>query len=97
MNKSELIFEIGRKINLSSADIEDVLNAAIKIITAELKQGGKVQIIGFGTFSVRDRAAHINALPRARRSRLKFQRTSCRISSPANRSKRKSTEVNNDR
>ena len=64
MNKFELIYELGRKVNLQQCDIESVLNAAIKIITAELKQGGKVQIVGFGTFSVRDRAAHKCLTPR---------------------------------
>lgn len=45
------------KTGLSSADSKKALQAVIESITEELKRGGSVQLIGFGTFSVDERAA----------------------------------------
>lgn len=64
MNKSELIYEVGKATKLPAADIERTINAATDIIKAELAQGGKVQLIGFGTFEVRDRAERSGRNPR---------------------------------
>ena len=57
MNKSELIAAIASTAGLSKKDAESALNAFTATVTDELKKGGKVQLVGFGTFEVRDRAA----------------------------------------
>lgn len=57
MNKTELVAKVADKANLSKKDAEAALNATIDAIKAALKKGDKVQLIGFGTFEVRKRAA----------------------------------------
>lgn len=57
MNKTELIAAIADKAGLAKKDAEKALAAAIDAITASLKKGEKVQLIGFGNFEVRSRAA----------------------------------------
>ncbi len=57
MNKTELIAAIADKAGLAKKDAEKALTAAIGAITASLKKGEKVQLIGFGNFEVRKRAA----------------------------------------
>lgn len=64
MNKSELIDAIAHKRNMPLHDVERVINAATKIITDTLAQGNKVQLIGFGTFEVHDRAERQGRNPR---------------------------------
>lgn len=64
MTKSELIEAVALKCQTPRRDIERVITAAIDIIKAELAQGGKVQLIGFGTFSVHDRAERQGRNPR---------------------------------
>lgn len=64
MTKSELIEAVALKCQTPRRDIERVITAAIDIITDELAQGGKVLFIGFGTFSVHDRAEHNARNPR---------------------------------
>lgn len=61
MTKLELIDSIAHKLNIDAHQVERVINAATRIIRDELKHGGKVQLIGFGTFEVKERAPH-NAL-----------------------------------
>lgn len=56
MNKSELVSAISTKTELSKKSTETTLNAIIEIITEELKNNGKVQLVGFGTFETRKRA-----------------------------------------
>ena len=67
MNKTELIASVAEKANISKKDAEKAVAAFIDSITTELKNGGKVQLIGFGTFEVRERAARngINPLTKA--------------------------------
>ncbi|HZK25567.1 MAG TPA: HU family DNA-binding protein [Oscillospiraceae bacterium] len=55
MNKSELIGVVAEKTGMTKKDIEKVVNAVFDGIGESLAQGDKVQIIGFGTFDVRDR------------------------------------------
>ena len=50
MNKADLVAAIAEKAELSKKDSEKALKAAIEAITAELKKGQKVQLVGFGTF-----------------------------------------------
>jgi len=57
MNKAELVAEIAKKTSVSKKDAEAVVKAFTEVVTAELKKGGKVQLVGFGTFEVAKRAA----------------------------------------
>ena len=56
MNKVELVAAIAEKSELTKVDAEKALKAFIDTITEELKNGGKVQLVGFGTFEVAERA-----------------------------------------
>lgn len=64
MNKSELIEAVAKKADLSKAKAEEALNATLQTITASLKKGDEVKLIGFGTFTVRKRAATTGRNPR---------------------------------
>lgn len=57
MTKVELIAAVAEKADLSKKDADKAVNAAIQAITEGLKKDGKVQLVGFGTFEVRERAA----------------------------------------
>ncbi len=57
MNKSELVTAIAEKSELTKKDSEKALSAFIEVVNEELARGGKVQLVGFGTFSVVDRPA----------------------------------------
>ena len=57
MNKTELINVVKEKTGLSKKDAEQAVNAMLDTVTEELVKGGKVQIVGFGTFEVRSRSA----------------------------------------
>lgn len=57
MNKSELVVSIIKKTGLSKKDVEKATNAFIESISEALKKDEKVQLVGFGTFEVRNRAA----------------------------------------
>ena len=57
MNKTELITAVAEKAEISKKDSEKALKAFIDVVTEELKKGEKVQLVGFGTFEVSERAA----------------------------------------
>jgi DNA-binding protein HU-beta len=57
MNKTELVSAIAEKTELSKKDAESALKAFIDVVTDELTKGEKVQLVGFGTFEVSERAA----------------------------------------
>ncbi len=57
MNKSELIAKMSEKAELSKKDTEQALNAFVGSVEEALEDGDKVQLVGFGTFEVRHRAA----------------------------------------
>lgn len=57
MNKTELVAAIAAKAELSKKDSEKALAAFVETVTEELKKDGKVQLVGFGTFEVSQRAA----------------------------------------
>ena len=57
MNKQELIAAIAEQADISKNDAENALKAFTDIIMQELSKGGKVQLMGFGTFDVSERAA----------------------------------------
>ena len=64
MNKAEFIAELANNSGLSKKDAEAVLKAFVKTVEDELRKGGKVQIVGFGTFEVSERAARDGRNPR---------------------------------
>lgn len=57
MNRTELIAAIATKTELSKKDAEKALKAFTDVVTEELKKGEKIQLVGFGTFEVSERAA----------------------------------------
>ena len=57
MNKTELVAAMAEQTNLSKKDVEAALKAFIDVVSEELKKGEKVQLVGFGTFEVSERAA----------------------------------------
>lgn len=57
MNKTELVAAIADQADLSKKDAEKALTAVVDVVTEELRKGGKVQLVGFGTFEVTKRAA----------------------------------------
>ena len=63
MNKTELIAEVAQKSGLSKKDAEKALNATLDIVADALAKGDKVQLVGFGGFEVRERAARTGRNP----------------------------------
>ena len=57
MNRTELVAAMAEATELSKKDAEAALKAFIDAVTAEMKKGEKVQLVGFGTFEVSERAA----------------------------------------
>ncbi|WP_304650828.1 HU family DNA-binding protein [Syntrophomonas palmitatica] len=57
LNKTELIADIAAKTDMTKKDAEKVTNAFFAVVEQALKGGEKVQLVGFGTFEVRDRQA----------------------------------------
>ena len=57
MNKTELVAAIAEEAAISKKDAEKALKAFTDVVAAELKKGGKVQLVGFGTFEVAERKA----------------------------------------
>ena len=57
MNKNELVAAVAAKAELSKKDAEKALKAFSDVVAEELKAGGKIQLVGFGTFEVSKRAA----------------------------------------
>ncbi|MFG6392911.1 MAG: HU family DNA-binding protein [Lachnospiraceae bacterium] len=57
MNKTELVAAIAEKTELSKKDSEKALKAFIDVVSEELQKGEKIQLVGFGTFEVVERAA----------------------------------------
>ena len=63
MNKTELVAAIAEKTQLTKKDSEMALKAFIDVVSEELKKGEKIQLVGFGTFEVSDRAARTGKNP----------------------------------
>ena len=63
MNKAELVSAIADKAELSKKDAEAALKAFTDVIAEELKKGEKIQLVGFGTFEVSERAARTGRKP----------------------------------
>ena len=64
MNKTELVAAMAKETNLSKKDVEAVLKSFTDVVADELKKGGKIQLVGFGTFEVRNREARTGKNPR---------------------------------
>ncbi len=64
MNKADLIDAVADSADLSKADATRAVDAVLDGITSALKQGNTVSLVGFGTFSVKHRAARTGRNPR---------------------------------
>lgn len=64
MNKTELIAAVAENAALSKKDAEKAITAVFGTITNALTEGDKVQLVGFGTFEVRERGARTGKNPR---------------------------------
>jgi DNA-binding protein HU-beta len=64
MNKTELIHQVSEETGLSKKDTKVAVNAVFDVITRSLSTESKVQLIGFGNFEVRERAARRGRNPR---------------------------------
>lgn len=68
MNKSELIEAIAQEADLTKADAGRALDATVTAVTNALAKGDSVALVGFGTFSVKDRAARTGRNPQTGKS-----------------------------
>ena len=66
MNKTELIAAVAEKAGLTKKDVEKVLNSFINVVSNEMANKGKVQLVGFGTFETRQRAARKGLNPQTK-------------------------------
>lgn len=66
MNKQELITSMAEKTSLNKTNSEKALNAFIESVQEALANGEKVQLIGFGTFETKERAARVGLNPRTK-------------------------------
>ena len=63
MNKATLIAKMAEKSELSKKQAEAALTAFTDTVTEALKEGDKVQLMGFGTFEIKERAARVGRKP----------------------------------
>ena len=66
MNKAELINAVAAKTEVSKKEAEAVIAATLDAITAAMQQGDKVQLVGFGSFEVKNRAERIGRNPKTK-------------------------------
>ena len=66
MNKTELVAAMAEQTQLSKKDAEAALKAFIDVVSEEMKKGEKVQLVGFGTFEVAERAARTGRNPQTK-------------------------------
>ena len=66
MNKAELVSAVAEKSDMSKKDEEKAVNAVFEVIEESLAQSEKVQLVGFGTFEVKDRAARTGRNPQTK-------------------------------
>ena len=66
MNKTELIAAVAENAGMSKKDGEKAVNAVLDAITGALVAGDKVQLVGFGTFDVKERAARVGRNPKTK-------------------------------
>ena len=68
MNKTELVVSIAEKAAISKKNTEKALSAFLDTVAEELKKGEKIQLVGFGTFEVRERAARTGINPQTKQT-----------------------------
>ena len=68
MNKTELIAAVAEQAGISKKDAENALKAFTDVVAEELKNGGKVQLVGFGTFEVSERAEREGRNPQTKKT-----------------------------
>ncbi|KJR47932.1 MULTISPECIES: HU family DNA-binding protein [Desulfosporosinus] len=66
MNKAELVSAVAEKADMSKKDAEKAVKAVFEVIEESLAQSEKVQLVGFGTFEVKDRAARTGRNPQTK-------------------------------
>ena len=67
MNKAELVAAVAEKAGLSKKDSEKAVNATFEAITAALVEGGKVQLVCFGSFETKERNERVGRNPRTKK------------------------------
>ena len=65
MNKEEMVDALAQRTGFTKKDSETVLDTVFQIISEALVSGDKVQVVGFGTFEVKDRAPRMGRNPKA--------------------------------
>lgn len=70
MNKTDLVAAMAEKAEVSKKDAEKVLKAFTDVVADALKNGDKVQLVGFGTFEVSERAAREGRNPQTRETMM---------------------------
>ena len=68
MNKRELVAAIAEKAGISKKDADKALAAFLETVTDEMKKGEKIQLVGFGTFEVRERAERTGINPQTKQT-----------------------------
>lgn len=63
MNKKQLAAEVGKKMNLTKAETERIIDSILDTISDALKAGKKVRLVGFGNFIIRSRKGRIGRNP----------------------------------
>ena len=76
MNKTELVAALAEKAEVSKKDVEKVLNAFIETVQDAVKADDKVQLVGFGTFEARERAARVGTNPQ---TKAKVEIPACKV------------------
>ena len=66
MNKSDLVAVVAEKMGATKRDAEVSLNAVVEAITESLVKGEKIQLVGFGSFEIRKRAARKGRNPQTK-------------------------------
>lgn len=66
MNKNELVAKMAEKAGLKKTEAEKALKAFTETVAEELKNGEKIQLVGFGTFEVSERAARVGRNPQTK-------------------------------
>lgn len=66
MNRSELVAAVAEKAGLAKKDADTALTGILESMTEALKKGDKIQLVGFGTFEIRERAARTGLNPQTK-------------------------------
>ena len=66
MNKTEFISAVAEKSGLSKVDAKKAVEAFVETVSSELKEGGKVALLGFGSFSVAEKSARKGVNPKTK-------------------------------